>query len=75
MTKTYECGICGVISKEKSHVCNPRTLESRHDYCGQSGEKAEQMCEPMSSRLEYECTSCGRPAETPEMVCSPGKIR
>ncbi|HEX9778234.1 MAG TPA: hypothetical protein VGA63_08820 [Geopsychrobacteraceae bacterium] len=74
MADTYECATCGVISEGTEHLCKPRILEGKHDYCGSGAEKVSQMCETMSGSLEYECASCGRPAENPDLVCQPTRI-
>jgi hypothetical protein len=73
MAEKYECGTCGMVTHEKEHLCDPIEIARKGDYCGRSGETDEAMCEPMSSSLEFTCSSCGRPTEDPDMVCSPEK--
>jgi len=72
MSELYECQTCGVISQERGHVCSPKSVESRADFCGTTPEDA-QMCDSMKESPHYHCDNCGRPAEKASMVCSPIK--
>lgn len=75
MTGTYECTNCGVVTSHREDVCNPREMSSRNEYCGEAPAGIETMCEPMRESLEYECSSCGRPATDPDLICTPAKKR
>lgn len=72
MKDMYECGTCGVVTEESEHLCNPRPINGKEDYCGTAGETAE-MCGVMTKSLEFECGTCGRPSEKPDLVCNPVK--
>jgi len=73
MTTTYECSRCGVVSETKEHLCEPKTLASRYDYCGDNPER--DICDTMNESFGYECSSCGRAAENKELLCHPRKAR
>ncbi len=70
----YECGVCGVVTESQGHLCNPRPINGKEDYCGSTLETAE-MCSTMVQSLEFECGTCGRPAEKSEMLCNPAKAK
>jgi DNA-directed RNA polymerase subunit RPC12/RpoP len=74
MKELYECGSCGAITGASEHLCDPRPVESRRDYCGSSPESAE-MCDTMKKTAEYECGTCGRPVESAGLACNPIKTR
>jgi hypothetical protein len=74
MKDLYECGTCGVVTESQSHLCSPRPVSGKEDYCGTTLETSE-MCGTMVQTLEYECGTCGRPAEQAELVCNPAKAR
>jgi len=74
MRELYECGSCGVVTEASEHLCDPRPVAGRQDYCGTAPESAE-MCETMKKTLEYECGTCGRPVESAGLVCDPVKKR
>jgi hypothetical protein len=75
MISAYKCGKCGVISDQKDHICQPQEVESRAEFCGSGPEHISQMCEPMAENLRFQCFTCGRPSEHPNLVCSPTPIR
>jgi hypothetical protein len=70
MRELYECGSCGVVTEAREHLCDPKPLEGKDDYCGTAPESAE-MCDTMKKTLAFECGSCGRPAENADLVCNP----
>ncbi len=72
MNTTYECTQCGMITENKSHLCNPVALESRASHCGPKA-SANNMCKEEKTRYEFECGNCGRPTEDPDKVCHPTK--
>lgn len=74
MATVYKCGSCGVVSREKGHLCESEPLEGKYDYCGQDFEPVVSMCETMREGLRFECETCGRPAERPDLVCRPTKV-
>ncbi len=74
MRDLYECGTCGVVTESKDHLCSPREVSGKEDYCGSALETSD-MCSTMVQTLEYECGTCGRPAEQAELVCNPAKAR
>jgi hypothetical protein len=74
MKTTFKCDRCGIISEAADHLCQPHELAGKQDYCGQPVKEAGPICGPMSKSLEYECGSCGRPAEEPQMLCHPAKL-
>ena len=69
MTKVYECKKCGVVSKEFNPLCSPASVDNMHAYCGASSD-ASQMCDSIQEKAEFTCTTCGRTAESPELICS-----
>ncbi len=69
MTELYECKKCGVISKEQNHLCSPESVENMHAYCGAASDTSS-MCDSIRDKAQYTCTTCGRTAENPELVCS-----
>lgn len=75
MTNIYKCKTCGVASSDGEHLCNAEEIQGKYDYCGQDfeSEKAD-MCEPMRDSLRFECDTCGRPAESPDLLCRPTKV-
>lgn len=75
MNSAYKCGKCGVVSVEENHVCQPEEVVSRGEFCGSGPEHVSQMCDSMSDRLNFQCNSCGRPTDHPNLVCSPIRIR
>ena len=75
MKKIFECSTCGIVTENKRHLCKPVELEGQSDYCGQPlGRKTAFMCAEETTRLDYQCRSCGRTAESPELVCAPHKV-
>ena len=70
MSELYKCGICGVITEEKSQICDVESLKGKEDYCSPDHQR-EQMCHDMKEQASYVCNSCGRPADQPEHLCSP----
>jgi DNA-directed RNA polymerase subunit RPC12/RpoP len=75
MSAAYKCGTCGVISDENSHLCRPEELAGRAEFCGSGPENIGQICEQMDQKLEYQCFTCGRPTDKPDLVCNPTPIR
>lgn len=67
MTKVYECSKCGVVSETKNHLCAPKSLESREEYCGTNPDR--DICEDMNKTVSFECRICGRAAESKELLC------
>jgi hypothetical protein len=74
MKDLYECGTCGVVTEASEHLCSPRPVGGKDDYCGTTLESAD-MCKTMVKSVEFECGTCGRPAESAELVCNPVKTR
>ena len=70
MSKIYACDVCGVVTQERTQVCDPRQLENKGVYCGTTPETRE-MCSSIKEHLTYVCGSCGRPAEQAELLCDP----
>lgn len=75
MRELYECGSCGVVTEASEHLCEPRPLGGKDDYCGTAPAENASMCDTMKKTLAFECGSCGRPVESAELVCNPVKIR
>lgn len=75
MFPTYKCGNCGVIADDENHVCNPGPMMDKGEFCGSAPDRDSQICETMAQHLSYQCSSCGRPAVKPELVCKPVSIR
>lgn len=74
MDKVYECVTCGIVSKNERHLCNPAETKEK-DYCGHSSTlQTAMMCAEETRRLDYVCGRCGRPAEKPELLCSPRDV-
>lgn len=73
MTKIYECSSCGVVSESQAHLCVPKTLESREEYCGTNPDR--DICDTMNESLSFECGTCGRAAESKELLCNPHKTK
>ena len=85
MSKIYECGTCGVVTKIEADVCVPKEKNDKEEFCGFSKPRAV-MCEPVKQHLAYSCGgigdsggrrrsgTCGRPAQQPELVCNPLNI-
>jgi len=73
MTTLYECGSCGVVSEESGHLCQPKEVAGREDYCGTM--PVRDICDTMNETMTFECAACGRLAEDKELVCDPHKIR
>lgn len=69
MTKLYECGKCGVVSKEQNHLCSPVSFDTMDSYCGASSDTSS-MCDSIREKAEFTCTTCGRTAESPDLICS-----
>lgn len=72
MKERYECGTCGVVAEASEHLCEPRPVESRQDYCGSASENAG-MCDTIKKTAQYECGTCGRAVERAGLVCNPLK--
>jgi len=70
MMEIYECGQCGVVTEDRSQVCEPQGLSDKNAYCGTAPERGT-MCQEMQEQLPFVCDSCGRPAEQAELVCNP----
>lgn len=74
MKKTFECATCGIVTKDKKHLCNPVVVKSE-DYCGHSTDlQTAMMCAEETTRLDYVCGRCGRPAENSALLCSPRQV-
>lgn len=73
MKDMFECEKCGVVTHDRSHLCSPRSVDSRSDFCGSSGDKAH-MCDSIQETAEYTCVTCGRTAEKADMVCNSIKL-
>lgn len=67
MTKVYECSKCGVVSETEEHLCAPKTVEKREDYCGTN--PVRDICDEMHEAVSFECRICGRAAESKELLC------
>lgn len=75
MAGIYKCETCGVVSVEPGHLCSAEPVAGKLDYCGRDFDTQDiTMCETMRKRLRFECSTCGRPSERPEMVCRPIKV-
>lgn len=75
MGSIYKCSKCGVVTADAGHLCSAEPLEGKYDYCGQDVQNSStEMCDSMRNSLRFECATCGRPAETPDMVCRPTKV-
>ena len=74
MAATYKCGTCGVISDESEHLCQAEAT-SRAEFCGTGPEGIGKICAEMDRNLAYQCFTCGRPTDKPDMVCNPTPIR
>jgi len=72
---TYKCGTCGVVSDEGGHLCAPEEVAGRSEFCGSGPEKISQICTEMDQSLEFQCFTCGRPTDKPDLVCNPTRIR
>lgn len=73
MENTFECATCGIVTQKKENLCNPVEVKSG-DVCGSSSLQTAMMCAEETRRLDYFCTSCGRPAESADLICSPRKV-
>ncbi|NIQ94777.1 MAG: hypothetical protein GWN87_11625 [Desulfuromonadales bacterium] len=75
MASVYKCETCGVVANEAGHLCDSKQIAGKFDYCGQDFETQNTtMCKSMRKRLRFECSTCGRPSEKPDMVCRPIKV-
>jgi len=75
MFSNYKCGKCGVVTDNKNHLCKPEPVENKSEFCGSGPDRDSQICESMAQHLSFQCSTCGRPAEKPELVCKPVSIR
>lgn len=70
MSKLYQCGRCGVVSRAGEQLCSPQEPNGRQSYCGTAPERGS-MCEDMRRQVPFVCGICGRPAEQEELLCKP----
>lgn len=70
MTDIYACRKCGVVTKVREQLCEPRQVTDKTIYCGTTPETGG-MCPEMMEHLAYVCGSCGRPAEQADLLCDP----
>ena len=70
MKTIYSCDRCGVVTEDKTEICQPHKVESTSEYCGSAPDR-NALCTDMKDHLSYVCGSCGRPAEQAELVCDP----
>lgn len=75
MSSGYKCKRCGVISERREHVCQPREVEYRAEFCSFKEDNFDMMCDSIAENMNFQCDICGRPTEKPNMVCSPTPIR
>lgn len=75
MFSNYKCGNCGVVTDNKNHLCKPEPVENKSEFCGSGPDRDSQICESMAQHLSFQCSTCGRPADKPELVCKPVSIR
>jgi predicted RNA-binding Zn-ribbon protein involved in translation (DUF1610 family) len=73
MKSLFECGKCGVVTEDRSHLCSPQSVDSMSDYCGSSGNKSH-MCDSIREEAEYSCTTCGRTADKAAILCDSIKL-
>ena len=74
MAEMYTCKNCGTTTTEKGHLCNPQPVTDTCDLCSEPMQDARHLCKPTLQRMAYKCGGCGRPAESPDLVCKPEKI-
>jgi hypothetical protein len=68
MKDAYQCTKCGAITKDSSHLCSAQPVSQKSQYCGT---KSADVCD--TKKFSYECGSCGRVAEQPDLLCKPSK--
>lgn len=73
MKKLYECERCGVVTEERDHLCSPKSVDGLGAYCGSSSDVSA-MCDDIRETAGYTCSTCGRTAENPELVCNSVKL-
>lgn len=73
MTKLYECSNCGVITEDKQHLCQPKEIAGKDDYCGTNPDR--DICDTMHKSVSFECRNCGRAAESKDLLCDPHRIK
>ena len=73
MTKLYECSNCGVVTEDKQHLCQPKEVGSKEEYCGVN--PVRDICDSMNASVSFECSVCGRAAESKELLCDPHRIK
>ena len=70
MSDLYKCGTCGVVTEDKDQICDIESISGKEEYCNHS-ESFDQMCDDMQEHADFVCSSCGQPADSPELLCSP----
>lgn len=73
MTKLFECSKCGVVTEDKPHLCQPKEVEGKEEYCGINPDR--DICDTMHESVSFECHICGRAAESKELLCDPHRIK
>lgn len=73
MTKLYECSNCGVVTEDKQHLCQPKEVEGKEEYCGVN--PVRDICEKMNESVSFECRICGRAAESKDLLCDPHRTK
>ena len=70
MSDLYKCGTCGVVTEDKSQLCDVEAISGKEEYCNHS-ESFDQMCSEMEQEAAYVCSSCGQPSDQADLLCSP----
>lgn len=73
MSKLYECSNCGVVTEDKQHLCQPKEVGSKDEYCGTN--PVRDICDEMNESVRFECANCGRLAESKDLLCDPHRIK
>jgi hypothetical protein len=73
MAKLYECSNCGVVTEDKQHLCQPKEVGSKEEYCGVN--PVRDICDQMNESVSFECRICGRAAESKDLLCDPHRTK
>jgi hypothetical protein len=62
-----------VVTEDKQHLCQPKEIAGKEDYCGTN--PVRDICDKMNESLSFECSVCGRAAESKDLLCHPHKTK
>ena len=68
------CQVCGQPVRRPGHVCDPKGLPYKCEYCGIQVISAYHLCKQIIDKARYWCKDCGRVGVNKEDLCAPARL-